>query len=175
MTTTRPDIAFAINKLAQYMSDPTDYHQSTVKHLIRYLRSTKDMEIRYKPENPNLIGYTDADYGGDKLDRKSTTGNVFLLAGGAISWLSRKQKSVSTSTTEAEYIAASTCVKQGVWLAQLLRDIRYAQYLGESPWITNLLGDNQSSLALIRNPQIHERSKHINICYHNIRDRERRG
>jgi hypothetical protein len=134
------------------MSDPTDYHQSTVKHFIRYLRSTKDMEIRYGPENPNLIDYTDADYGGDKSDRKFTTGNVFLLAGGAISWLSRKQKSVSTSTTEAEYIAASTCVKQGVWLAQLLRDIRYAQYLGESPWITNLLGDNQSSLALIRNP-----------------------
>jgi hypothetical protein len=175
MTTTRPDIAFAINKLAQYMLDPADYHQSSIKHLIRYLRSTKNIEIRYRPENPNLIGYTDADYGGDKLDRKSTTGNVFLLAGGAISWLSRKQKSVSTSITEAEYIAASTCAKQGVWLAQLLRDIGYAQYLGESPWTTNLLGDNQSSLALIRNPQVHERSKHIDIYYHNIRDRERRG
>jgi hypothetical protein len=82
---------------------------------------------------------------------------------------------MSTFTTEAEYIAASIYAKQGVWLAQLLRDIRYAQYLRESPWITNLLGDNQSSLALIRNPQIHERSKHIDIYYHNIRDRERRG
>ena len=69
----------------------------------------------------------------------------------------------------------SACAKQGVWLTQLLRDVGYAQYLGESPWTVNLLGDNQSSLALIRNPQIHERSKHIDICYHNIRDRERRG
>ena len=133
------------------------------------------MQIRYGPGNPSLIGYSDADYGGDKSDRKSTTGNAFLLAGGAVSWLSRKQRSVSTSTTEAEYIAMSTCAKQAIWLAQLLRDIGYAQYLGDSPWTTNLLGDNQSSLALIRNPQIHERSKHIDICYHNIRDREKRG
>jgi hypothetical protein len=175
MTITRPDIAFAINKLAQYMSDSADYHQSSIKHLTRYLRSIKNMKIRYKPENPNLIGYTDADYGEDKSDRKSTTGNVFLLAGGVISWLSRKQKSVSTSTTKAKYIAASTYAKQGVWLTQLLRDIGYAQYLNESPWTINLLGDNQSSLVLIRNPQVHERSKHIDICYHNIRDHERRG
>ena len=99
------------------MSDSADYHQSSIKHLIRYLRSTKNIEIRYKPENLNLISYTDADYGGDKLDRKSITGNVFLLAEEAISWLSRKQKSVLISITEAEYIAASTCAKQGVWLA----------------------------------------------------------
>jgi hypothetical protein len=69
------------------------------------------MEIWYRPENPNLIGYTDVDYEGDKLDRKSTTDNIFLLAGGAISWFSRKQKSVSISTTKAEYIAVSTCAK----------------------------------------------------------------
>jgi hypothetical protein len=72
------------------MLDSTDYHQSTVKHFIRYLRSTKDMKIRYKPENPNLIGYINADYGEDKSNRKFTTDNVFLLAEGAISWLSRK-------------------------------------------------------------------------------------
>jgi len=175
MTALRPDTAFATNKLAQYLSDPAKHHQQAVKHLVRYLRSTKGMGIQYGPETPNLTGYSDADYGGDKSDRKSTTGNVFLLAGGAVSWLSRKQRSVSTSTTEAEYIALSTCAKQAVWLAQLLRDIGYAQYLGDSPWTTNLRGDNQSSLALVRNPQIHERSKHIDICYHNIRDREKRG
>jgi hypothetical protein len=129
----RLDIAFAINKLAQYMLDSADYHQNSIKHLTRYLKSIKNMEIWYKPKNPNLIGYTDADYREDKLDRKSTTDNIFLLAGGVISWLSRKQKSVSTSIIKAEYIAASTYAKQGVWLTQLLRDIGYAQYLGESP------------------------------------------
>ena len=133
MTTIRPDIAFAVNKLAQYMSDPAKFHQTAVKHLLRYLRSTKDMQIRYGPETPNLVGYSDADYGGDKSDRKSQSGNIFLLGGGAVSWHSRKQRSVSTSTTEAEYIAMSACAKQGVWLTQLLRDVGYAQYLGESP------------------------------------------
>jgi hypothetical protein len=68
MTTTRPDIAFAINKLAQYMLNPINYHQNTVKHLIRYLRLTKDMEIRYRSENSNLINYINADYEGDKSD-----------------------------------------------------------------------------------------------------------
>jgi hypothetical protein len=72
------------------------------------------MEIRYKPENPNLINYTDVDYEKDKLDRKSTTDNIFLLIEGVISWLSRKQKSMSISITKAEYIAASTYAKQGV-------------------------------------------------------------
>jgi hypothetical protein len=93
------------------MSDSADYHQSSIKHLIHYLRSTKNIEIRYKPKNPNLIDYTNADYRGDKLDRKFTTDNIFLLIGGVISWLSRKQKSVSISITKAEYIAASTYAK----------------------------------------------------------------
>jgi hypothetical protein len=98
------------------MSDLVRYYQSAIKHIVRYLRLIKDINLRYKPENPNLIGYLDADYGGDKSNRKSTTVNVFLLGGEAISWLSRKQRSVSTLTTEAEYIAISTCAKQGVWL-----------------------------------------------------------
>lgn len=175
MANTRPDIAFATNKLAQFMSDPAQYHLTAVKHLLRYLRSTKSTAIRYGPEDPNLRGYSDADYGSDKADRKSTIGNVFMLAGGAVSWLSRKQRSVATSTTEAEYIAMSTCSKHAVWIGQLLRDIGYAEYLGDTVWTVRLFGDNQSSLALIHNPQIHERSKHIDIAYHNVRDRQRRG
>jgi hypothetical protein len=87
---TRPDIIFAISKLAQYISEPIRYHESAVKHLLRYLRSTKDVFIRYGPEDPDLIRYSDADYANDKSDRKSTTGNVFILAGGAVLWLSRK-------------------------------------------------------------------------------------
>ena len=95
MTTIRPDVAFTVNKLAQYMADPARFHQSAVKHLLRYLRSTKDTQICYGPETPNLIGYSDSDYGGDKSDRKSQKGNVFLLGGGAVSWLGRKQRSVN--------------------------------------------------------------------------------
>jgi hypothetical protein len=78
---------------------------------VRYLRLTKNINLRYRPENPNLIGYSDADYGGDKSNRKLTTANVFLLGGKAIFWLNRKQRSISTLITEAEYIAMSTCAK----------------------------------------------------------------
>jgi Reverse transcriptase (RNA-dependent DNA polymerase) len=173
MINTRPDTAFTTAKLAQFMSDPATRHEAAAKHLLRYIRSTKDTRIRYGPEDPNLVGYSDADYASDKADRKSIIGNVFMLAGGAVSWLSRKQRSVATSTTEAEYISMSTCAKQAIWLAQLLRDIGYAKYLGASQWTTNLRGDNQSSLALIRNPHIHDRSKHIDIAYHHIRDLEK--
>jgi hypothetical protein len=173
MVNSRPDLAFSTSKLAQFMSDPAEYHKSAVKHLLRYMRSTKNRCIRYGPTNPDLLGYSDADYASDKSDRKSTSGNVFLLAGGAVSWLSRKQKSVSTSTTEAEYISMSICAKQAMWLSQLLRDMGYAKYLGSSQWTVNLKGDNQSSLALVHNPHIHDRSKHIDIAYHHIRDLER--
>jgi hypothetical protein len=111
MTIIRPDIVFAVNKLAQYMLDLARYYQSAVKHIVRYLRLIKDINLRYGPENPNLIGYSDADYGGDKSNRKSTIANVFLLGGKAIFWLSRKQRSVSILITEAEYIAISTYAK----------------------------------------------------------------
>jgi hypothetical protein len=84
---------------------------------VRYLRLIKNINLRYKPENLNLIDYSDADYEGNKFNRKSTTANVFLLDKKAIFWLSRKQRSISILTTEAEYIAISTCAKQGVWLA----------------------------------------------------------
>jgi hypothetical protein len=106
------------------------------------MRSTKNRCICYSPTNPDLLGYSDADYASDKSDCKLTSGNVFLLAGGAVSWLSRKQKSVSTSTTEAEYISMLICAKQAMWLSQLLRDIGYAKYLGSSQWTVNLKGNN---------------------------------
>jgi hypothetical protein len=78
---------------------------------VRYLKLIKDINLRYRPENPNLIDYLDVDYGGDKFNRKSITANVFLLGEEAIFWLSRKQRSVSTLITEAEYIAILICVK----------------------------------------------------------------
>jgi hypothetical protein len=90
MTTIRPNIAFAVNKLAQYISDLARYYQSAIKHIVRYLKLIKNINLRYKPENPNLIGYLDADYEGDKSNRKSIITNVFLLDEKAIFWLSRK-------------------------------------------------------------------------------------
>jgi hypothetical protein len=81
----RPDTAFTTAKLAQFISDPATRHKAAAKHLLRYIRSTKDIRIRYGPKDLNLVGYSDADYASDKVDRKSIIGNVFMLAGGAVS------------------------------------------------------------------------------------------
>lgn len=170
MIQTRPDIAFATGKLSQYMSDPAVFHHKAVKHLLRYIRSTAALRLRYGPGQDKITGYSDADYAADKSDRKSTLGYVFTFAGGAISWRSTKQRSVATSTTEAEYVALSTCAKQALWLRLLLADIGYSKFIGSDTSSMQIFGDNQSSLMLIENPQVHERSKHIDVCYHHVRD-----
>ena len=120
----------------------------------------------------------------DLVDRKSILAYVYMFAGGPVSWVSRKQKSVATLTTEAEYIALSICVKEGLWISQLLRDLGLTIFIGnylkrvsiiedkayEAASPTQIKGDNQAALALVGNKHIHDRSKHIDVNYHNIRD-----
>jgi hypothetical protein len=110
---TRPDIAFAIGRLSQYLSDPSEGHFKMLKSLMRYLRSTTCIGLHFgKGQEEHLIGYSDSDYAMDKSDRISILGNVFVLAGGPVSWSSKKQKSVATSTMEAEYMAMCQAAKQ---------------------------------------------------------------
>ena len=131
---TRPDIAFALGRLSQYLADPAEHHGRALKSLLRYIRSTADLGIVYGASgSSNLVGYSDSDYAMDKLDRKSVLGYVYMLGGGPIAWASRKQKSVSSSTTEAEYMALSSCAKEGLWIRQLLNDIGFSKYLGGNP------------------------------------------
>lgn len=171
MIYSRIDIAFALGKLSQYMANPAKRHAQALRRLLRYVSSTKDAYIEYKAgKDTHLVGYTDADWGSDTTDRKSTSGQVFMLGGGPVSWASRKQKSVTTSSTESEYIAMSSCAKQAVWISQILRDMSMAKHLGSNPYCTQIMGDNQGSIHLLENPRIHERSKHIDICYHHVRD-----
>ena len=182
MVFTRPDIAFATGKLSQYLKDLSEYHYIGLKGLLRYIGWSINDRIRYGPVTDDrkqatkgqLVVYSDADWAGDQTDRKSTSGFVAMLYGGAISWGSRKQASVSTSSTESEYIAMSTCAKQSQWIAQILRDMKLPKYVGKDPYTVQIKGDNQGALALIRNPHLHERSKHIDIQYYYIRDLEAR-
>ena len=187
MVLTRPDIAFTTGRLSQYLKGPVQHHGDGLKELLRYIGCTIDQKIRYGPTkqsnlvvytgdlpDENLTVYSDADWAGDKSDRKSTSGCVAMLYGGPISWASRKQKSVATSSTESEYIAMSLCAKQAVWLGQVIRDMGYPEYIGRSPTNVQIKGDNQGALALVKNPHLHERSKHIDIQYHHIRDLEER-
>ncbi|KAI0993914.1 hypothetical protein K3495_g14270, partial [Podosphaera aphanis] len=172
MVLTRPDIAFILGKLSQYMSDPVEHHGHALKELFRYLRSTLSHKLRYGPGGvyDHFVVYSDADWASDKSDRKSVWGSVAMFYGGPVSWSSKKQRSVATSSCESEYMALSACAKQGQWIAQVFRDLGSPSYVGANPQLVHMFGDNQGALALVKNPHLHERSKHIDVCHHQIRD-----
>jgi hypothetical protein len=114
--------------------------------------------------SPVLFGYADADWASDINDRKSTSGYVFTLGGGAISWSSKKQTTVALSSTEAEYIAGAHAAKEAIWLRQLLTELGQ-----DMSFPTTLHVDNQSAIAIARNPEFHKRTKHIDVRYHYLR------
>ncbi len=161
---TRPDIAYAVGVLARFMSKPSTAHWLAAKAVVRYLAGTTDYGIVFGKEE-SLHGFCDADYGGDIDTRRSTTGYVFMLNGGVISWSSRLQATVAVSTAEAEYMAAAQAVKEALWLRKLMVDLD----LGKAT--VHLFGDNQSALKLLKNPIASVRSKHIDIAYHFARER----
>ena len=168
--TTRPDIAQAVGALARYMSCATTAHWQLAKGVLRYLAGTLDYGITYGGTGfEPLVGYCDADYAGDLDTRRSTTGYVFLLNSGAISWSSRLQPTVAVSTTEAEYMAAAHAIKEGLWLRKLLGDI------GVNENCIRMFSDNQACLSLLKHPISSNRSKHIDVLHHFARERVCRG
>ena len=166
MVRTRPDIAFAVCKLSTFSNNPSDVHWKALKRVFRYLAGTRSRGIVYGgANNLDLCGYTDADWAGDQDSARSTSGYVFTLNGGAISWKSTKQKSIAKSTCEAEYMAQSDTAQEAVWVRFMLSE------LGEllnGP--TPIFGDNQGAMALAKNPIDHKRTRHINVSYHFVRE-----
>ncbi len=170
---TRPDISYAVSNLARYSSKPKRDHWTALKHLLRYLKGTPKHGILYTKNGSNTcVGYTDADWAGDVNDRKSTSGYVFLVSGGAISWKSQKQRCVALSTAEAEYIAMASAAQESVWLRQLIAELTNSS-VTEAP--TLIYEDNQSAIAMTKNPQFHGRAKHIDIKNHFIREQVAKG
>ena len=168
VNTTRPDIAYAVNRLASYTANPSLQDVGALKCILRYLSGTRDLGIVYKalPQQPSFFyGYADASYGNaDK--RKSISGYIFLAGNGAITWSSRKQVSVALSSTEAEYVALSEAAREACWLRNLYGELGLLQ--GEIP--TMIWGDNEGLIAMAKNLQFHKRSKHIEIRWHWVRD-----
>jgi hypothetical protein len=137
-----------------------------MKRVLRYVAGTLHFGCHYKrKKDPQLVGYSDSDMAGDIDTRKSTSGILFFLGDNTITWQSQKQKIVALSSCEAEYIAASTGACQGMWLARLLAELK-----GEEANTVTLKIDNESAIALSKNPVFHDRSKHIDIRYHFIRE-----
>ncbi|KAF8061284.1 Retrovirus-related Pol polyprotein from transposon TNT 1-94 [Scenedesmus sp. PABB004] len=169
--TVRPDIAFAVSALTRFMSCPTTVHWGVAKGVLRYLAGTTDIGIIYGgiKGSLDLNGMCDSDYAADLDTRRSTTGYVFTLNGGAITWSSKKQQTVAASTTEAEYMAASAAVKEALWLRKLMSDLKV------NIGAIDILSDNQGAIKLPRNPVSSQRSKHIDVAHHFARERVARG
>lgn len=167
--TSRPDIAYTVGALSRYMAKPTMQHWQAAKGLLRYLAGTANYGITFgAAADASLKAYCDADYAGDVDTRRSTTGYVFVLNGGAISWSSKRQQTVAASTTEAEYMAAAAAVKEGLWLRKLLASLD----LGIGT--VTIMADNQSAIKLLKNPISSVRSKHIDVMHHFARERVQR-
>ena len=137
-----------------------------MKCIFRYLKGTLNYGLLLSKEgSADCVGFSDADWGGDHEDRKSTSGYLFQLSGAAISWRSKKQASVTLSTAEAEYIALASAAQEALWLQQLTTDLKH-----EPAAATVIFEDNQSTISMVKNSQFHGRSKHIAIKYHFIRE-----
>jgi hypothetical protein len=139
-------------------------HWMAVKRILRYLKGSLELKLSLGGNDISMVGFCDADWAGDTNDRQSTTGYVFFVGRGAISWKCKKQPTIALSTTEAEYMATSQYTKEAIWLRQLLVDVGYVQ-----EGATSIMCDNQGCIQLAMNPMHHSRTKHIDIQHHFIR------
>ncbi|XP_074655651.1 uncharacterized protein LOC141909165 [Tubulanus polymorphus] len=163
---TRTDIAQSVSTISKYCGDPSEAHLTAAKRVLRYLKGTTDLSIVYKTSDDDCLrGYPDANWGGDLDDRRSTTGNVFMLASSAVSWICKRQPTVALSTTEAEYMALSSAPQEVIWLRRLMNDLGA---MPESP--TVISEDNRGTIALAKNPVGHCRTTHIDLRHHFIRE-----
>lgn len=160
---TRPDTAYAVGRLARRMSNPTEGDWKASKTVVRYLRRTQTMGLVYGSAQA-LAGWVDSDVAGEKDSRKSTTGFVFTLHGGAVSWRSRLQRLVTTSTATAEYVAAAEAVKESLGL------LHVAGSVGEDSGPVTLREDNQACISMASQTASTPQTKHVDVSYHFLRD-----
>ncbi|WVZ94220.1 hypothetical protein U9M48_040141 [Paspalum notatum var. saurae] len=170
LTASRPDIMFSVCLCARFQAAPKESHLTAVKRILRYLKHTPNIGLWY-PEGAKLelLGYSDSDFAGYRVDRKSTSGGCHLLGRSLVSWSSKKQNRVALSTVEAEYIAAGACCAQILYMKQSLLD--FGVVCGSVP----LLCDNESAAKIAKNPVQHSRTKHIDIRHHFLCDHEAKG
>ncbi|GKD21975.1 putative ribonuclease H-like domain-containing protein, partial [Tanacetum coccineum] len=165
LTTSRPDITFAVCACARFQVTPKTSHLHAVKRIFRYLKGQPKLGLWYPRDSPfDLEAFSDSDYAGASLDRKSTTGGCQFLGKRLISWQCKKQTIVANSTTEAEYVAAANCCGQVLWIQNQMLDY------GFNFMNTKIYIDNESTICIVKNPVFHSKTKHIEIRHHFIRD-----
>ncbi|GJT94162.1 putative ribonuclease H-like domain-containing protein [Tanacetum coccineum] len=165
LTASRPDIMFAVCACSRFQVTPKTSHLNAVKRIFRYLKGKPKLGLWYpRVSSFDLEAYSDSDYAGANLDRKSTTGGCQFLGRRLISWQCKKQTIVATSTTEAEYVAAANCCGQVLWIQNQMLDY------GFNFMNTKIYIDNESTICIVKNPVFHSKTKHIAIRHHFIRD-----
>ena len=161
----RPDAAFAIGVLSQFIQNPGPAHWEGLKRVINYLGCTKNLWLTLGGAKENLVeGFCDADWAGQK-HRHSISGFSFHYGVGAVSWSSKKQNIVALSSTEAEYVAQTHAAKEAIWLQSFISEIR-----GNKKDPLTILCDNQGAIALAKDNKFHARTKHIDLRYHFVRE-----
>lgn len=163
---TRPDIAYSTSDVSRFNANHTEMHWVAAKRILRYLRGTVNLKLKYERNASPLQVYCDADWGSSIDDRKSRTGYVVIMSGGAVSWCSKKQSVVALSSTEAEYIALSSAAREILWVAQLREEIGYKY----RDYVPTVFCDNQSAIRLAQCEGYRPRTKHIDIRLHHVRD-----
>ncbi|GJZ82769.1 hypothetical protein Tco_0647942 [Tanacetum coccineum] len=165
LTTSRPDIMFAVYACERFQVTPKVSHLHVVKRIFRYLKGQPKLSLWYPKDSPfALEAYTDSDYAGASLDRKSTTGGYQFLRSRLISWKSKKQTIVANSTTEAEYVSPFSCCGQLLWIQNQMLDYGY-NFMN-----TKIFINNESTICIVKNLVFHSKTKHIEIRHHFIRD-----
>jgi hypothetical protein len=166
---TRPDIAYVVGVLGRYQINPGVDHWRAAKKVMRYLQGTKNFMLIYKrTDNLEVIGYSDSDYAGCIDTRKSTSGYVFMLASGAVSWRSAKQTLTATSTMEAEFVSCFEATSHGVWLKSFISGLRVVDSISKP---LKMYCDNSAAVFMAKNNKSGSRSKHIDIKYLAVRER----
>ena len=166
-TNTCPDICFDVSSLSRYMDNPQQNHLQAAKHVLRYLQGTKHYGLLFPKNNTNILNrFVDADWGRDLDTWRSTSGILHKIGNSSIAWTSKLQPTVSLSTTEAEYMVLSEAAKDIVYLRRLFIELGKPT---DKP--TTISSDNQSCLKLVSNPVLHNRTKHISIQDHFIREK----
>ncbi|XP_019058216.1 PREDICTED: uncharacterized protein LOC109116727 [Tarenaya hassleriana] len=171
LTLTRPDLSFAVHQVSQWMHAPTLHHWHMVDRILRYLKGLPGMGIwMHNNQHTEIVGYYDADWARDKADRKSTTGYCTFVGGNLVTWRSKKQTVVARSSAEAEYRAMANTTSEIIWLKTLLGELRL-----DSTSPVTLHCDNQAAIHIATNPVFHERTKHIEVDCHFIREKILQG
>ncbi|XP_043697502.1 secreted RxLR effector protein 161-like [Telopea speciosissima] len=167
LTVTRPDIAFSVSMVSQFLSSPRTSHWDAVIRILRYLKKAPSRGIVYQDHGHSRVeGFSDADWVGSPTDRRSTIGYCTFVGGNLVSWKSKKQSVVAHSSAESEYRAMAQVTCELMWIQQLLSELGF-----KIPTPMQLWCDNQASIHIASNPMFHERTKHIEIDCHFVREK----